>query len=144
MPSDELIQIALVYADRYLLDPSLVCALIDHESDWNTFAFKPPQNAMPLLGCTSQEKWGRSMTWGLMQLKGDFARELGFTGRFLSELCEPITGIDYGCRRLNQCANLHPRDEAAALSLYSLSQDRTYARVVQSLKSKYYLKRRIV
>ncbi len=38
--------------------------------------------------------------WGMMQIQGAVARELGFTGRFLSELCDPRINIEYGCKHL--------------------------------------------
>jgi soluble lytic murein transglycosylase-like protein len=35
-----------------------------------------------------------------MQVMGQVAREAGFAGHFLSELCEPHAGIDIGCKVL--------------------------------------------
>jgi len=32
-----------------------------------------------------------------MQVMGQTARERGFTGKFLSELCDPSTGLEAGC-----------------------------------------------
>jgi hypothetical protein len=46
------------------------------------------------------EWWGQQASWGLMQVMGAVARELGFNGRFLAELCDPPTGLEYGCRHL--------------------------------------------
>jgi soluble lytic murein transglycosylase-like protein len=38
-----------------------------------------------------------------MQVIGQVAREFGFTGKYLSELCDPAVGIEYGCRKLAKC-----------------------------------------
>lgn len=35
-----------------------------------------------------------------MQVMGAVARERGFMGRFLSQLCDPPVGIEIGCRHL--------------------------------------------
>jgi hypothetical protein len=36
----------------------------------------------------------------VMQVMGEVARETGFTGKFLSELSNPETGFEIGCRVL--------------------------------------------
>lgn len=46
------------------------------------------------LGAT--EAFARSTSWGLMQVMGQVAREHGFKGKFLSELCSPEAGLEYG------------------------------------------------
>ncbi|MGA8268053.1 MAG: lytic transglycosylase domain-containing protein, partial [Candidatus Acidiferrales bacterium] len=43
------------------------------------------------------EAYSRAISWGLMQVMGQTARERGFAGKFLSELCDPATGLDAGC-----------------------------------------------
>ena len=47
---------------------------------------------------TESERIARATSWGLMQVMGQVARERGFNGAFLSELCDPTTGIYYGCK----------------------------------------------
>lgn len=44
----------------------------------------------------SIERSGQKMSWGLMQVMGAVAREYGFKGTFLSELCDPHVGLKYG------------------------------------------------
>ncbi len=46
------------------------------------------------------EWWGQQASWGLMQVMGAVAREHGFMGRFLSQLCDPPEGLRYGCLTL--------------------------------------------
>ena len=41
-------------------------------------------------------------SWGIMQVMGATAREMGFQGKFLSELCEFETGLHYGCLYLDR------------------------------------------
>lgn len=94
------------------LPPELAGAVVRVESGANPLAFrfepgffnryvlrnaslraKPP--------CSLEtERQARAMSWGLMQVMGETARELGFDGPFLSALTDPATGLDYGCRLL--------------------------------------------
>ncbi len=46
------------------------------------------------------EARARAFSWGLMQVMGETGREFGFAGKFLSALCEPQTGLEFGCKVL--------------------------------------------
>lgn len=46
------------------------------------------------------EWWGQQASWGLMQLMGALARELGFKGVYLPELCDPEVNLKLGCGHL--------------------------------------------
>lgn len=46
------------------------------------------------------ELWGQRTSWGLMQVMGATAREMGFRGPFLSELSDPHIGMEYGLKYL--------------------------------------------
>lgn len=48
------------------------------------------------------EWWGQQASWGPMQVMGAVARECGFQGRFLSQLCDPSVGIELGCQHLGK------------------------------------------
>lgn len=134
-------------AKKYLLDSVLVCALIEHESSWNpyTVRFEPafyrkyvyPATLKPN-GPGITEAYTRAISWGLMQVMGETAREFGYAGIYLSELCEPDVGTDYGCKKLRRCFDVHLGKEDAALLAYNGGSDLNYATVVQSLKPKYY------
>jgi soluble lytic murein transglycosylase-like protein len=91
-------------AARYGLDPALVCALIEQESAWDPHAmrYEPGFRALYVapLRLAPSEEIARSISWGLMQVMGQVAREHDFDGKFLSALCDPATGIDVGCRVL--------------------------------------------
>ncbi len=84
------------------LDPALVCAICEQESDWdpNAIRYEPGfynRYIVPLKLTSKTEERARAFSWGLMQVMGQVARENGFAGIYLSELCEPETGIRVGC-----------------------------------------------
>ncbi len=107
-PPADLVALAREAAARHQLDPALVCAVVEQESAWNPWAirFEPaffsryvaPQLDRRELSAT--EAYARSFSWGLMQVMGQTAREQGFTGASLAELCDPATGLEVGCRVL--------------------------------------------
>ena len=100
-PPAEIVALARAAAARHALDPALVCAVIEQESAWDMHAirYEPAFRVRYVapLGLPPTEEIARSISWGLMQVMGQVAREHGFTGKFLSALCEPETGLDVGC-----------------------------------------------
>lgn len=96
-----LIALARSTAQRHALDPSLVCAIVEQESAWDTHAirYEPSFRTRYVapLGLPPTEEVARSISWGLMQVMGQVARENGFAAKFLSELGEPGVGLDVGC-----------------------------------------------
>jgi hypothetical protein len=60
----------------------------------------PPLDFPCLGGARDQEWWGQQASWGLMQVMGAVAREHGFRGVYLTELCAVATGLHYGCKHL--------------------------------------------
>lgn len=106
MDKPALIALARQKAEKYGLDGDLVCALVEQESDWGVWAvrYEPgfmrryvaPMYTQGTMSAT--EAYSRSMSWGLLQIMGEVAREYGFTGPFLSELCDPETGLEWGCK----------------------------------------------
>ena len=99
--SPDLIALALSSAQQYSLDPALVCAVVEQESAWDTHAirYEPSFRSRYVapLGLPPTEEIARSISWGLMQVMGQVAREHGFSGKFLSSLCEPPSGLGTGC-----------------------------------------------
>ncbi len=104
----ELIDLTREIAAAHDLDPALVCAVVEQESAWNPWAlrYEPAflsRYVAPLYTAgklTATEAYARSMSWGLMQVMGQVAREHGFDGDSLAELCDPAVGVDFGCRIL--------------------------------------------
>lgn len=98
-------------AQQYNLPEWLIRAIIKVESGGNPWAIRYERNfytlyivrmdISPIAPCSLYtEKVSRSTSWGLMQVMGQVARERGFAAPFLSILCQPDIGIDYGCRQL--------------------------------------------
>ena len=96
-----LIALARAAAAWHELDPALVCAVVEQESAWDTHAirYEPGFRTRYVapLGLPPTEEVARSISWGLMQVMGQVAREHGFTGNSLSALCDPAAGLDIGC-----------------------------------------------
>src|SRR5713226_1785570 len=115
----ELISLARTIAAQHALPPALVCAVVEQESAWNSYAirYEPAFRTRYVapLGLPSTEEIARSISWGLMQVMGQVAREHGFTGRFLAALCEPATGLDAGCQVLASKISASGGDLALAL-----------------------------
>ena len=100
-PPPELISLARTIAVQHSLDPALVCAVVEQESSWDAHAirYEPAFRTRYVapLGLPPTEEVARSISWGLMQIMGQVAREHTFTGKFLSALCDPAAGLDVGC-----------------------------------------------
>lgn len=133
-------------AGVYLLDVPLVCAVCEQESSWNPWSVRyeaafHARYIQPLIEKgevkTATESACRAMSFGLMQIMGQTARELGFTGVFLSELCDPKLGTDFGCKKLRRCFDLKV-DASAALLAYNGGGDPNYPRMVLDRMRKYF------
>jgi soluble lytic murein transglycosylase-like protein len=128
-------------AQLHGLDPTVVCAIVEQESDWNPWAmrFEPAFEARYIdklnLGVT--EKTARSISLGLMQLMGEDARELGFSAQFLSPLCDPETGLHWGCRHLSVHMGKAGNDVHAALLLWNGGGNPNYPAEVLARKANY-------
>jgi soluble lytic murein transglycosylase-like protein len=57
----------------------------------------------------------RSTSFGLMQLMGQVARERGFQGEFLTELCDPAVNLKWGSELLQTLLHKHDTTEKALL-----------------------------
>ena len=91
------------------VDPALGCAVAEHESSWNPWAvrYEPAfyMRYIEEMRLPPTEAQGRAFSYGLMQIMGQTARELGFAGKYLSELFDPEQGILYGMKKLSLCVN---------------------------------------
>jgi soluble lytic murein transglycosylase-like protein len=120
---DRLVVVARTAAQAHGLDPALVCAVIEQESSWNTWAmrYEPAFFAKYVASLytnnkvSATEAYARGMSWGLMQVMGQVARENGFADRFLSGLCDPTVGIEFGCRVLRRKLDSAKGDTAQGL-----------------------------
>jgi soluble lytic murein transglycosylase-like protein len=48
------------------------------------------------------EAYSRGISWGLMQVMGQVAREKGVSSLYLSAVCDPANGLSIGCRILRE------------------------------------------
>lgn len=137
----EIKQTVVAIATTHQLDPALICALCEHESRWDTWAirYEPSfqERWVPRAGLDPTEYYSRAFSYGLMQIMGQTARELLYMGPYLSELCDPKVGIEFGCRKLAHCLKNTAGNIAAALEQYNGGADPKYAAIVMALIPKY-------
>jgi soluble lytic murein transglycosylase-like protein len=77
------------------------------------------------------------MSFGLMQVMGEVARERGFKGKFLSALCDPEIGVPIGCEYLKHIMGNHAGDVAASLQRWNGGGNPQYAFEVMARMEKY-------
>jgi soluble lytic murein transglycosylase-like protein len=151
-PAD-LIALARTIASRHALDSALsassvictgtalVCAVIEPESAWDAHAirYEPGFRARYVapLELPPTEEVARSISWGLMQVMGQVAREHGFAGKFLSALCDPATGLDIGCTVLAAKISAAAANVERALELWNGGANADYASQVLARVASY-------
>ncbi|HKV25533.1 MAG TPA: lytic transglycosylase domain-containing protein [Candidatus Acidoferrum sp.] len=108
--ASQLVALARKAAASQSLDPALACAVIEQESAWNPWAIryepaffaKYVANLYTNNKISASEAYARGFSWGLMQVMGQVARELGFDAPFLAELCAPDANLAVGCKLLRK------------------------------------------
>ena len=137
----DLIALACDIAANYALDPALVCAVVEQESSWEPRAIRsePEFHARYVapLDLPPTEEVARSISWGLMQVMGQLAREHGFAGKFLSALCEAQTGLDIGCVVLAAKLKAANGDVPRGLNLWNGGANPNYVSEVLARVQKY-------
>ncbi len=141
----KLIVLAKTVAARFQLAPELVCAVVEQESNWNPWAirYEPRFFAKYIAGMYTNNKIGateayaRAFSWGLMQLMGEDARELGADLAFLSQLCDPETNLSLGCEWLFRDLKNAKVDVTAALLAWNGGGNPAYAAEVLARQEKY-------
>jgi soluble lytic murein transglycosylase-like protein len=121
-------------------DPSLIAAISEQESGFQPWAMRfepryrwlwPRRNAVkPPRGVSLDTEVNQQKTsWGLMQVMGAVARERGYVHPFLSGLCLPALGIEYGCLQLAHMRGRFPelRDFVSAYNAGRPVADNPYA-----------------
>jgi soluble lytic murein transglycosylase-like protein len=100
-PTTEIVALARTIASAHGLDPALVCAVVEQESarDAHAIRYEPGFRARYVapLDLPPTEEIARSISWGMMQVMGQVAREHGFQRPFLSALCDSSAGLTFGC-----------------------------------------------
>lgn len=141
---DARLALAGKYAAKYSLDPMIVAAVCEQESGWNPWAvrYEPAffeRYISPLNLADPTEAYARAFSFGLMQVMGQVAREHGFQGRSLTQLCDPDIGIDIGCKKLQKCFALKPDNPEAALLVYNGGGNTYYGKQVLARVANYML-----
>lgn len=119
MDKQDLVRLASAIARTFNLHPELVCAICEQESSWNPSAgryekgfYNKYENHPDM---DEQERLWRSSSWGLMQIMGETARYLGYSGP-LDQLLVPEIGLAWGCKYLeNRIAHAEGNIEKALL-----------------------------
>ncbi len=140
-----LIALARAAASAHALDPALVCAVVEQESAWTPWAIRYEPGFLaryvaPLFTAgkiSATETYARAFSWGLLQVMGQVAREHGFAGASLAELCDPVVGLEYGCRVLAAKLAQAEGNVERALLLWNGGANIHYAQEVQSRLARY-------
>lgn len=123
------------YADHFGLDKNLVEAICFVESSFNTQAtrfekdwryfYEPRHFAEKLNIPVEQEEKNQATSWGLMQVMGAVARELGLTDK-IETLTTPDIGLFYGCSKLKSLFHrkMCDNDEAKVIASYNAGSPR--------------------
>lgn len=96
-------------ANTHGIPREIICGVISAESGWQPFAmrYEPDFTARYIVPkfpkSTPTFRVLHGSSWGLMQIMGLVARELGYQGSPL-RLLQPEIGIDWGCRKLSALA----------------------------------------
>jgi len=123
------------HAEVYDIDPVLIAAIVYTESRGNTWAMRyedhfryivrPEQWAQRVGVSIDTEVIAQKCSWGLMQLMGGTAREVGFE-EALPRLLLPENGIKYGCAYLKRQLVKYGKTEPA-VSAYNQGSARIRA-----------------
>lgn len=146
MPFDsKLMAMAGRAAETEGLDPAVVCAVVEQESGWNTWALRyeplffakyvAPLYTNNKVGAT--EAYARGFSWGLMQVMGQTAREMGLNSLHLSTLCDPAVGLATGCKILRRKLDAAGGDLHKALLAWNGGGNPDYADEVVARVARY-------
>lgn len=91
-----------------------------YEPGWKYFldADKITEFCKKTSSSVATEKIHQATSWGLMQVMGTVARELGYEGH-LPALCLPEIGLFYGVKKLKKCLSVPGRSVMDAIAAYN-------------------------
>lgn len=127
----KLAQLIVDSATRIGINPQLLAALIHQESGGAVYAVRyEPAFLKKYLESKTKKTIGgyvpskcswqtevqmRATSFGLVQIMGQVARERGFQGEFLTELCDPAINLKFGTEFLQTLLHKHDTTEKALL-----------------------------
>ncbi len=128
----DLMKIVETAAVKNGVDPDLAMAIASVESSWDAWAvrfepnwkyFKTPEVYAKDLHITVETETAlQACSYGLMQIMGSVARELGFT-KSLLQLADPFIAADFSTRKLATLVKKHPT-ELDAIAAYNAGKPR--------------------
>lgn len=138
MDTEDLVDAAGREAEFQKLDPALVKAICEQESSWKPGAsrYEPGFEKKYLKKLNLPDSKARATSYGLMQILGQVARELGYSGP-LEGLYKPSLSLRYGCLKLASCLKKSKGDVTAALLAYNGGSRPEYAKEVLARTAKY-------
>ncbi len=120
-----------IYSTKFGIPVEIICGVISQESGWNTgsmryepaFQKRYVDRDFP----KQDEAWRHDMatSFGLMQIMGLVAKELGFMGK-PRDLFDPIVGIEWGCRKLASLNKRYPQTPKDAIAAYNQGNNRWF------------------
>lgn len=136
----ELETLAKTIAQQAGLDPALVCAVVEQESSWDPKAkrYEPGFYERYIVPLTVKTTEGhlRAFSWGLMQVMGQVARELGFKGD-LTDIQDPMIGLTLGCEHLKNKLDAAKGNVEKALLLWNGGGNKDYPKQVLARVGRY-------
>lgn len=140
MDTEALIDAAGREAELQKLDPALVKAICEQESAWKPGAsrYEPAfeKRYLKKLNLSPADAKLRATSFGLMQILGQVARELGYSGP-LEGLYKPSISLRYGCLKLVAALKKSKGDVSAALLAYNGGARPEYSKEVLARVGKY-------
>ena len=135
MDKADVLKIAAQKAEQHEIDLDLVLAFITVESNFNVWAhrFEPSwrysltdeetnRHAAHNMISVATEHVDQCTSFGVMQVMGSVARELGYLGN-LAGLYDPEYGVHYGCLKLKLELKKYP-EMSDAISSYNAGSPR--------------------
>ncbi|MHB8413280.1 MAG: lytic transglycosylase domain-containing protein [Candidatus Acidiferrales bacterium] len=145
MTRNELIALAKQTAEAHGLFGHVICGQIERESSWDPWTIRYEgaffaRYIQPMLAAgklhDATEARARAISWGLGQVMGEVARELGYAGR-LAALCDPAAGVEWQCRALDAKLRVQNGNVRDALQAYNGGANPSYADEVLQFAEKY-------
>ncbi len=127
------------YSEYYnvSVDPTVIEAIISVESNGDPWAVRHEPKfliwlrtrikSLKSVATETTEYQLRSTSFGLGQLMGQTARELGFKGPYLTELCDPELNIMYTCKYYAKLLSRYRGETLWAISAYNAGSARKRA-----------------